>query len=76
MATNERTVSHGIKPPELDASVGCWQVHAEADRGNPTAAGLDATPAGQKFDLENPATERKAGRGSLPRRPLKPCEKK
>jgi hypothetical protein len=47
MAANERTVSHGIKPPELDASVDCWQVLAEAGRDNPTAAGFDATPADQ-----------------------------
>jgi hypothetical protein len=42
---NERTISHGIKPPELDASVGCWQVLSEAGRGNPVSAGFDATPA-------------------------------
>ena len=47
VAANERTISHGIKPPELDASVGCWQVFSEAGRGNPIPAGFDATSADQ-----------------------------
>jgi hypothetical protein len=47
MPTNERTISHGIKPPELDASAGCSQVLSEAGRGNPAAAGFEATPADQ-----------------------------
>src|SRR5262249_12903209 len=45
--TNERTISHGIKPPELDASVGAGWVFSEPGRGNRTPAGFDATPADQ-----------------------------